>query len=55
MRGVMIIGIQERLGFVLHAQDLEPFAAETVPLGERALRTFELRLKKRVPSDAPKP
>lgn len=43
MRGVMIAGISGRLGFALQTQDVEPFAAETVPLGERALRTFELR------------
>jgi hypothetical protein len=43
MRGVMIIGIRKQLGFALHTQDLEPFAEETVPLGERALTTFELR------------
>ena len=40
MRGVMIVGITGDLAFALHTQDVEPFAAATVPKSEQALMTF---------------
>jgi len=42
MRGVMIVGIKNELGFSVHTQDLEPVAARTIPLCEDALMTFAL-------------
>jgi len=43
MRGVMIVGIRGQLAFQLHTQDFDPLTTETLPLGERALRSFEVR------------
>lgn len=40
MRGVMIVGIADDLGFSLHTQDVAPFADITLPLCEEALLTF---------------
>jgi hypothetical protein len=45
-RGVMIVGITKDLGFVLHTQDVMPLADTTLPLGEQALRTFRLTVKR---------
>lgn len=42
MRGVMIVGIKDRIGFSLHAEDVALFADHSLPLCEKALRTFEL-------------
>jgi hypothetical protein len=46
MRGVMIVGIKDGLGFSLHTQDVEPLAASTVPLGEGSLMTLSLEVKR---------
>ena len=44
MRGIMIVGIKAPIGFVLHAQDIEPFPATTGPPSERALQSFALEV-----------
>lgn len=46
MRGVMILGMKDGLGFRLEAQDVEPKAAQSVPEGERALKSFVLTVKR---------
>jgi len=42
MRGIMIIGMKDRTGFSLHAEDVAPYADDTLPLCEKALMTFHL-------------
>lgn len=42
MTGVMYAGVQSNLAFCLHTQDLEKFAAITLPIGERSMQTFRL-------------
>jgi hypothetical protein len=46
MRGVMIVGIKNNVGFSLHTQDLAGFADTTLPLCEQALQTFALTLRR---------
>ena len=46
MRGVMIAGIKKDLGFSLHTQDFVAFAETALPLGEQALQTFALTLRR---------
>jgi hypothetical protein len=43
MRGVVIVGIKEGLGFALRVDDFEPQATETLPVGEAALHTFHVQ------------
>ena len=50
MRGVMLVGIQDGLGFALHTQDLERYADSTLAGTMSALHTFRLR-----PRTAPPP
>jgi len=42
MHGVMVVGIKGTVAFTLHAQDVEPFSATTLPASEQALMTFAL-------------
>ena len=44
MQGVMLVGMKDDLAFVLHTQDLLPFADTALPLAEKALRTFTVAL-----------
>ena len=46
MRGVMIVGVQNNVGFSLHTQDGTGFADTTLPLCEQALQTFALKLRR---------
>ena len=46
MRGVMIVGIKNNVGFSLHTQDGAGFADTTLPLCEQALQTFALTLRR---------
>lgn len=41
-RGIMLVGADRGLGFALHVQDVEKYAAQTLPAGEKALRSFRL-------------
>ena len=41
-RGVMIVGLQQGIMYALQARDFEPYAAETVPAGETAMRSFHI-------------
>jgi len=41
-RGVMLVGADRGLGFALHAQDAAKYADQTLPAGEKALRSFRL-------------
>lgn len=42
MRGVMITGIKDQIGFALHTQDFVTFASTAIPAGEKAMMTFSL-------------
>ena len=42
MRGIMVVGMKGTVAFVLHAQDVEPFATTSLPVSEKALMTFAL-------------
>jgi len=42
MHGVMVVGIKGTVAFALHAQDVEPFGAASLPVSEEALMTFTL-------------
>ncbi len=42
MFGVMYVGIQGTTAFSLHTQDLEQYAKNTLPEGERSMKTFRL-------------
>jgi hypothetical protein len=46
MRGVMIVGVKNTVGFSLHTQDGAGFADTTLPLCEQALQTFALTLRR---------
>ena len=46
MRGVMIVGIKNNVGFSLHTQDGAGFADMTLPLCEQALQTFALTVRR---------
>ena len=46
MHGVMVIGIKAGVAFTLHAQDVDAFAASTLPASETALMTFTLTTHK---------
>lgn len=50
MRGIMLIGIKDGIGFALHTQDLERYADSTLVVTERALLTFAI-----MPRTAPPP
>ena len=39
-RGVMLVGVDGGVGFVLHTQDVDVHAMETLPPNEKVLRTF---------------
>lgn len=41
-RGIMFAGRVGPMAFAVHTEDLEPFAAKTLPLWERALRSFTI-------------
>lgn len=41
-RGVMLVGSDRGLGFALHVQDVAKYADQTLPAGEKALRSFRL-------------
>jgi hypothetical protein len=41
-RGVMLVGIDGRVGFALSTQDVDAHAADSLPRCERALRTFRI-------------
>ena len=41
-RGVMLVGVDGGVAFMLHTQDSETFAAETLAASEPALRTFRI-------------
>jgi hypothetical protein len=49
MKGVMVAGIESNLAFSLHSQDLEKYAAITLPIGERSMQTFRLYTVDRKP------
>ena len=42
MRGIVLVGMKRGLGFTLEVRDDEQHAAETLPAGEAALRTFRV-------------
>jgi hypothetical protein len=46
MHGVMIVGIKDHIGYSLHTQDLEPFAATTMASAEQALMTFTVQARR---------
>jgi hypothetical protein len=46
MRGVMIVGVKNIVGFSLHTQDVAAFADTTLPRCEQALQTFALTLRR---------
>ena len=46
MHGVMIVGIKDHIGYSLHTQDVEPFAATTMTKAEQALMTFTLQAQR---------
>jgi hypothetical protein len=46
MRGVMIVGIKNNVGFSLHTQDVTGFADATLPVCEQALQTFALNVRR---------
>ncbi len=43
VRGVMLVGVDGAVGFMLSTQDAEAHAAESLPLCERSLRTFRMK------------
>ena len=43
MRGIMITGIKDGVGFSLHTQDMEPMTETAIPLGEKAMLSFLLK------------
>lgn len=43
MRGIMLVGMDGNIGFMLGTQDTEEHAERVLPQNERALRTFVLR------------
>ena len=45
MRGIMITGIKDGVGFSLHTQDIEPITETAIPLGEKALLSFAMRVR----------
>lgn len=45
-RGIMFAGRVGPMAFAVHAEDIEPFAAKTLPLWERALRSFTIAKSK---------
>jgi len=42
-RGVMLVGVHEGVAFMLHTQDIDAHADETLPLNEKVLGTFRIR------------
>ena len=46
LRGVMLLGMKDDVGFRLEAQDVEARSGQSMPEGERSLRSFALTVKR---------
>lgn len=42
MAGVMFVGVEANIAFFLQTQDVIPYAKDSLPVGERSIRSFRL-------------